>query len=110
MFGLMFMTYTQLKTPSGAFFFIKHLFIFGIVFSSSEALLRAYMSTINITYAQTQPRTVVSGLRPHLFKAGLRPGPDLEQLESAGQIDSFGEIDCGFYLERYVRGTYLFVF
>ena len=28
-----------------------------------------------------------SGLRPHLFKAGLRPEPDLEQLESAEQID-----------------------
>ena len=62
-----------------------------------------------MSYAQTQPRTVASGLRPHLFKAGLRPGPDLEQLESAEQIDSFGEIDCGFYLDRYVRSTYLFV-
>ena len=40
-------------------------------------------------YAQTQPRTVAGGLRPHLFKAGLRPEPDLEQLESAEQIDSF---------------------
>ena len=53
-------------------------------------------------YAQTQPRTVAGGLRPHLSKAGLRPEPCLEQLESAEQIDSFGEIDCGFYLERYV--------
>lgn len=60
-------------------------------------------------YAQTQPRTVVGGLRPHPSETGLRPEPGLEQLESAEQIDSFGEIDCGFYLERYVRCTYLFV-
>ena len=52
-------------------------------------------------YAQTQPRTVAGGLRPHLYKAGLRPEPDLEQLESAEQIDSFGEIDCGGYLARH---------
>ena len=50
-----------------------------------------------------------SGLRPHLSKAGLRPEPDLEQLEGAVQIDSFGETDCGFYLEGYVRCTYLCV-
>ena len=61
-----------------------------------------------MSYAQTQPRTVAGGLRPHLFKAGLRPEPDLEQLESAEQIDSFGEIDCGFHLESYMRCTYLF--
>ena len=61
-------------------------------------------------YAQTQPRTVAGGLRPHLFKAGLRPEPDLEQLESAEQIDSFGEINCGFHLEGYVRCTYLFFY
>lgn len=52
----------------------------------------------------------MSGLRPHLSKAGLRPEPDLEQLESAKQIDSFGEIDCGFYLEGYAPGAYLFVY
>ena len=61
-----------------------------------------------LSYAQTQPRTVEGGLRPHLFKTGLRPEPGLEQLESAEQIDSFGEIDCGFHLESYVRCTYLF--
>ena len=44
-----------------------------------------------------------SGLRPHLFKAGLRPEPGLEQLEGAVQIDSFGETDCGFYLEGFAR-------
>ena len=55
----------------------------------------------NVTYAQTQPRTVAGGLRPHLFKTGLRPEPSLEQLESAEQIDSFGEIDCGGYLARH---------
>ena len=49
------------------------------------------------------------GLRPHLFKTGLRPEPDSEQLEGAEQIDSFGEIDCGFYLESYVRDVCLFV-
>ena len=59
-------------------------------------------------YAQTQPRTVAGGLRPHLSKTGLRPGPGLEQLESAEQIDSFGYLDCGFYLEGHVRCTYLF--
>ena len=58
--------------------------------------------------AQTQPRTVAGGLRPHPSKTGPRPEPGLEQLESAEQIDSFGEIDCGFYLESYVRCTYLF--
>lgn len=63
-----------------------------------------------MSYAQTQPRTVAGGLRPHLFKAGLRPEPGLEQLESAEQIDSFGEIDCGFHLEGYAPGAYLFVF
>lgn len=47
------------------------------------------------------------GLRPRLLKTGLRPEPGLEQLEGAEQIDSFGEIDCGFYLEGYVRSTYL---
>ena len=62
-----------------------------------------------LSYAQTQPRTVEGGLRPHLSKTGLRPEPGLEQLESAEQIDSFGEIDCGFHLESYVRCTYLFV-
>ena len=41
-------------------------------------------------YAQTQPRTVAGGLRPHLSKSGLRPEPELEQLEGAEQID------CGF--------------
>ena len=51
-------------------------------------------------YAQTQPRTVVGGLRPHLSKTGLRPEPGLEQLESAEQIDSFGEIGCGGYLRH----------
>ena len=61
-----------------------------------------------LPYAQTQPRTVEGGLRPHLSKTGLRPEPDLEQLEGAEQIDSFGEIDCGFYLEGYVQCTYLF--
>lgn len=66
-------------------------------------------SHLTFTYAQTQPRTVAGGLRPHLSKTGLRPEPGLKQLESAEQIDSFGEMDCGFYLERYVRGTYLFV-
>ena len=50
----------------------------------------------------------MSGLRPHLFKAGLRPEPGLEQLESAEQIDSFDEIYCGFYLEGYVPSAYLF--
>ena len=67
-------------------------------------------SHLTFTYAQTQPRTVAGGLRPHLSKTGLRPEPGLKQLEGAEQIDSFGEMDCGFYLERYVRGTYLFVF
>lgn len=52
-------------------------------------------------YAQTQPRTVAGGLRPHLSKTGLRPEPGLEQLESAKQIDSFGEVDCGGYLARH---------
>ncbi len=61
-----------------------------------------------LPYAQTQPRTVEGGLRPHLSKTGLRPEPDLEQLEGAEQIDSFGKIDCGFYLEGYVQCTYLF--
>lgn len=61
-------------------------------------------------YAQTQPRTVAGGLRPHLSKAGLRPEPDLEQLEGAEQIDLFGEIDCGFYLEGYAPGAYLFFY
>lgn len=60
-------------------------------------------------YAQSQPRTVVGGLRPHPSKTGLRPEPGLEQLESAEQIDSFGYLDCGFYLEGHVRGTYLFL-
>ena len=41
----------------------------------------------NNCYAQTQPRTVEGGLRPHPSKTGLRPEPDLEQLESAEQID-----------------------
>lgn len=59
-------------------------------------------------YAQTQPRTVAGGLRPHPSKTGLRPEPDSEQLDSAEQIDSFGEIGCGYYLEGYVRCTYLF--
>ena len=63
----------------------------------------------NVTYAQTQPRTVASGLRPHPSKAGLRPEPYLEQLESAEQIDLFDEIYCGFYLEGYAPGAYLFV-
>ena len=62
-----------------------------------------------MSYAQTQPRTVEGGLRPLPSKTGLRPEPGLEQLEGAEQIDSFGEIDCGLYLESYVRGTYLFV-
>nr|DAV82023.1 MAG TPA: hypothetical protein [Caudoviricetes sp.] len=62
-----------------------------------------------MSYAQTQPRTVEGGLRPHPSKTGLRPEPDLEQLEGAEQIDSFEEIDCGFYLERHVPGAYLFV-
>lgn len=62
-----------------------------------------YMTTINTTYAQTQPRTVEGGLRPHLFKTGLRPEPDLEQLESAEQIDSFVYLGCGVYLESLVR-------
>ena len=48
-----------------------------------------------------------SGLRPHLSKAGLRPEPDLEQLEGAKQIDWGGYLGCGDYLESYVRGTYL---
>ena len=48
-------------------------------------------------YAQTQPRTVAGGLRPHPSKTGLRPEPDLEQLEGAKQIDSFGYLDCGGY-------------
>ena len=61
------------------------------------------MSTIDVTYAQTQPRTVAGGLRPHLFKAGLRPEPDLEQLEGAEQIDSFVYLGCGGYLESLVR-------
>ena len=61
------------------------------------------MDTIDVTYAQTQPRTVEGGLRPHLFKAGLRPEPGLEQLEGAEQIDSFGYLDCGGYLESLVR-------
>ena len=60
-------------------------------------------------YAQTQPRTVAGGLRPHLSKTGLRPEPGLEQLEGAEQIDSFGEVDCGGYLEGYAPGAYLFV-
>lgn len=60
-------------------------------------------------YAQTQPRTVAGGLRPHLSKTGLRPEPGLEQLESAEQIDLFDEIYCGFYLEGYAPGAYLFV-
>ena len=38
-------------------------------------------------YTQTQPRTVAGGLRPHLSKTGLRPEPDLEQLESAEPIE-----------------------
>ena len=63
----------------------------------------------NNSYAQTQPRTVEGGLRPHPSKAGLRPEPDLEQLESAEQIDSFVYLGCGYYLEGYVRGTYLFL-
>ena len=61
------------------------------------------MSTIDVTYAQTQPRTVEGGLRPHLFKAGLRPEPGIEQLESAEQIDSFVYLGCGGYLESLVR-------
>ena len=52
-------------------------------------------------YAQTQPRTVEGGLRPHLSKTGLRPEPGLEQLEGAEQIDSFGEVGCGGYLARH---------
>ena len=59
-------------------------------------------------YAQTQPRTVEGGLRPHPSKTGLRPEPGLEQLESAEQIDLFDEIYCGFYLEGYAPGAYLF--
>ena len=47
------------------------------------------------------------GLRPHLLKTGLRPEPDLEQLESAKQIDWGGYLGGGDYLESYVRGTYL---
>ena len=61
-------------------------------------------------YAQTQPRTVEGGLRPHLSKTGLRPEPGLEQLESAEQIDSFGYLNCGFYLEGHAPGAYLFVY
>lgn len=55
----------------------------------------------NNSYAQTQPRTVAGGLRPHLSKAGLRPEPGLEQLESAEQLDSFGYLGCGGYLARH---------
>ena len=61
------------------------------------------MSTIDVTYAQTQPRTVAGGLRPHPSKTGLRPEPGLEQLESAEQIDSFVYLGCGDYLESLVR-------
>ena len=61
------------------------------------------MTTIDVTYAQTQPRTVEGGLRPHPSKTGLRPEPDLEQLESAEQIDSFVYLGCGVYLESLVR-------
>ena len=60
----------------------------------------SFFSISRQSYAQTQPRTVAGGLRPHPFKAGLRPEPGLEQLESAEQIDSFGEIGCGGYLAR----------
>ena len=56
-----------------------------------------------LPYAQTQPRTVEGGLRPHLSKTGLRPEPDLEQLEGAEQIDSFVYLGCGGYLESLVR-------
>lgn len=56
-----------------------------------------------------QPRTVAGGLRPHPSKTGLRPGPDLEQLECAEQIDSFGEIYCGLYLESHAQDAYLFL-
>ena len=65
------------KRPLRRFFLFGRLFAFGRLFSPSGALF----------YAQTQPRTVEGGLRPHLFKAGLRPGPYLEQLESAEKLD-----------------------
>ena len=94
---------SPLKTPSEAFFFIGCLFIFESEKSLSETLLRAYTGTIDVTYAQSQPRTVESGLRPHLSKTGLRPEPGLEQLEGAEQIDSFGYLGCGVYLESLVR-------
>ena len=55
----------------------------------------------NNSYAQTQPRTVAGGLRPHLSKTGLRPEPGSEQLEGAEQIDSFGYLGCGGYLARH---------
>ena len=61
------------------------------------------MTTIDVTYAQTQPRTVVGGLSPHPSKTGLRPEPGIEQLESAEQIDSFVYLGCGDYLESLVR-------
>ena len=76
-------------------FFIGRLFIFRHDLSPSETLLRTYTRTIDVTYAQTQPRTVEGGLRPHLFKAGLRPEPGSEQLESAEQIDWCEYLGCG---------------
>ena len=36
-----------------------------------------------------------SGLRPRLFKTGLRPEPGLEQLEGAEQIDWGEYLGCG---------------
>ena len=44
-----------------------------------------------------------SELRPRPSGTGLRPEPGLEQLESVEQIDSFGYLDCGDYLESIVR-------
>lgn len=70
-------------------------------FFDTKKICYQYFILLAYRYAQTQPRTVERGLRPHLSKAGLRPEPDLEQLEGAEQIDSFGEIDCGGYLARH---------
>ena len=61
------------------------------------------MDTIDVIYAQTQPRTVAGGLRPHPSMTGLRPEPDSEQLERGEKLEGDFEIDGCDYLKDFVR-------
>ena len=55
------------------------------------------MDTINVTVRTNATEDGCRRTTSAPSEAGLRPEPDLEQLECAEQIDSFGEVDCGGY-------------